>query len=247
MKIWIILLLLLSFNAYSESLPTTHKELIKYIQPAPDQGDTKSCWFMASTGAMELLLNKRDKIENPEPGGPNDLSEAFLIWQKNFKDPNDPATHYIESLVMRFNHGEAVHVQDWPFVQDMTFWDPRPDFATLPRMTVPAVTTEFLFSRGERWSTHVLTPDDVQAVKKALVKYNSPVIINYNDNDYWHVILIVGYNDEIKGSCYEIKPEECNKKGAFYVRDSNGNRYNTRAYNWFQHRANAAAVVRLKE
>lgn len=247
MTLFLPILFLLSFNAFSETLPIRYNELVKYVQPAPDQAETKSCWFVASTGAMELLLNKRDKIENPEPGAPNDLSESFLMWQNDYKDPKDPTQHFVEEMVMRFNHGEAVHEEFWPFVPDMTLWDRHPDYAKLPRMKVPKVTTEFLFSRGGKWDTHVLKAKDLTAIKQALVKYKSPIIINYNDNDYWHVILIVGYDNALEGDCYEIEDGECNKKGAFIVRDSNGNRTENRAYNWFLYKGNAAAVVRLKQ
>lgn len=246
MKILLFILFVLSCNAYG-ALPIRYDELVKYVQAAPDQAETKSCWFVASTGAMELLLNKRGKIENPEHGGPNDLSESFLIWQKSFIDPEDPATHFIEQMVMRFNHGEAVHEKDWPFVQDMTVWDIHPLFDSLPRIKVPPVTTEFLFSRGGKWDVGVLTLKDITAIKNALVKFKSPIIINYNDNEYWHVILIVGYDDKLKGDCYEIEENKCNKLGSFYVRDSNGSRFEKRAYNWFLYKGNAAAVVRLKQ
>ncbi|WPU67000.1 C1 family peptidase [Peredibacter starrii] len=241
------ILILLSFNAFSAPLPTRYTDLVKYVQPAPNQADTKSCWFVASTGAMELLLNKRDNIENPEQGGTNDLSEAFLIWQSNFKDPKDPTQHFIEDMVMRFNHGVAIKEEDWPFVPDMSLWDPNPDFDVLPRIKVPQLTTEFLFARGGKWDTHVLEAKDVLKIKQSLYRYKSPIIINYNDNDYWHVILIVGYDNSLAGDCYEIEESECNKKGAFIVRDSNGSRTENRAYNWFLYKANAAAVVRLKD
>ncbi len=92
----------------------------------------------------------------------------------------------------------------------------------------------------------MLKPQDIEAVKAALVTYKSPVIVNYNDDGYWHVVLIVGYDNKVKGQCYEISPEECNKRGSFYVRDSNGKRFEARAYNWFLYNGNAAAVVKLK-
>jgi hypothetical protein len=50
-----------------------------------------------------------------------------------------------------------------------------------------------------------LDENDIQKVKEALVKYQSPVIVNYNDDYYWHVILIVGYDDKLKGDCYQIE------------------------------------------
>lgn len=246
------LLLLVSFPVFAE-LPVRYNELLPYVQKAPDQGETNTCLFQASTGAMELLLNKRDGIKNPKVGGKNDLAESFLIWQANYKD-DAPVYHFIQSVVKNFNWGEAVHNSAWPFIaynsdgtDSMEAWNKHPDFDNLPRLTVPKVTTELLFAKGKKWATYVLTPEDVTAVKEALVKYKSPIIINYNDDDYWHVILVVGYDDKVKGKCYEIEKDECNKRGSFYVRDSNGLRFEARAYNWFLYKANAAAVVKLKE
>lgn len=233
------------------NLPERYTDLLKYVQPAPDQGETNTCWFVASTGAMELLLNQRDKVKHPKVGGPNDLSESFLIWQKD--DYSQRTQHFIEEVVVRFNHGEAIHNQFWPFnafnsdgTPNMTVWNKHEDFLTLPRMKVPGVKTQFLFARGKKFATYVLKPQDIQTVKEALVKHNSPVIINYNDDGFWHVVLIVGYDDNKKGVCYELEADECNEKGLFYVRDSDGKAYEGRAYNWFLYKANAAAIVELK-
>jgi C1A family cysteine protease len=253
MKLFLFILCFLSFSPLKAELATQFTELLPFVQQAPDQGETNTCWFVASTGAMELLLNKKDSITNPVPGGKNDLSESFLIWQKNFNDPSSPTKSFIEKVVKNFNWGQAVHIEHWPFNAFMSdgsvnkaVWYKHPKFNLLPRLQVPQLETVFLFSKGRKWSTYVLDDLDVQKVKEALVKYQSPVIINYNDNFYWHVVLIVGFDDNLEGECYEIPAYECNPKGAFYVRDSFGKRYEARAYNWFKHRANAAAVVKLK-
>lgn len=223
------------------------------MQPAPDQGETNTCWFVASTGAMELLLNKKDQIKSPQRGGKNDLSESFLIWQKDYWDRDTQTQHFIEEVVVRFNHGEAVQNKYWPFNayypdgrDNLEVWNKHPDFENLPRIQVPKLKTTFLFARGKKYATYVLRPEDVNQVKAALVKHRSPVIINYNDDGYWHVVLIVGYDDRKKGECYELEADECGKIGAFYVRDSNGKDYEARDYNWFLYKANAASVVELK-
>lgn len=253
MKNFIITALFLSSFSVQAALPVRYNELLRYVQAAPDQGETNTCLFMASTGAMELLLNKRDKIRNPKAGGPNDISESFLIWQTNFVDRTNPSYHFIEEVVKKFNHGEAIHNKLWPYnaynsdgTDNMAVWERHEQFDELTRMSVPAVKTELLFSRGKKWATDVLLPEDITAVKEALVTNKSPIIVNYNDDGYWHVVLIVGYDDKVKGKCYEIENEQCNKRGAFYVRDSNGRRFEARAYNWFLHKGNAAAVVKLK-
>lgn len=250
MKLSLLFLLLLS-SAFARA-PGKYLDLLPYVQPAPDQGETNTCWFVASTGAMELLLNIKDKIRNPKVGGKNDLAESFLIWQRDYKVHTD---HFIQEVVVRFNHGEAIHVSEWPFnaynsdqTANMTVWNRHPNYVVLPRMSMPEIETELLFARGRKYATYVLTPDDIQTVKAALVKYKAPIIINYNDDGYWHVILIVGYDDSKNGDCYDVDASECDpEKGSFYVRDSNGLRYEARAYDWFLIKGNAAAVVKLKQ
>lgn len=234
------------------SVPNRYVELIRYIQPAPDQGETNTCWFMASTGAMELLLNQKNNITRPKVNGPYDLSESFVIYQKDFYDSSDPQEHFIENVVARFNHGEAILHKDWPVERNTdksanwSVWYKHTEMATLPRIKIPAIKSTLLFARGKRYATEVLKPADLETMKMALATKKAPLIVNYNDDGFWHVILIVGYSDKAKGVCYELEKEECNERGAFVVRDSDGKRYEWRAYNWFLKYGNAAAVVELK-
>lgn len=253
MKILFILgLLTFSVGSLAARRPSRYIELVKFVQPAPDQGESNTCWFMASTGAMELLLNRKYDVRFPKRGGRFDLSESFLIWQKDFYDQNNPAEHFIEDVVKKFNHGEAIRDKDWHFsaynqdgTDSMEGWDLHEKFDQLPRIKVPPVKTELLFARGKRYATEVLEPEDIELMKTQMAKHRAPLIVNYNDDGYWHVVLIVGYDDNRWGDCYEIEKEDC-KKGTFYVRDSNGDRWNRRAYNWFLQKGNAAALVNLK-
>lgn len=253
MKLLTLTILLFSLPAFA-ARPKEFLELLPYVQAAPNQGDTNTCWFMASTGAMELLLNKVNNVKNPPTLGPYDLAESFLIWQKRFHDTQYPPQHFIQELVKDFNFKEAIHAKDWPFNAltsdgrtNMGVWEKHPEFVTLPRIKVPELKSELLFSKGrKRYSTNVLDESDLEVLRETLAKRKSPIIVNVNDEDYWHVVLIVGYDDNATGSCYQIEESECNKKGAFYVRDSNGTRYEARAYNWFLIRGNAAAVVELR-
>ena len=69
---------LLSLAAWAR--PDSYTELLDYVQEAPDQGETNTCLFVASTGAMELIANKEMGIKNPRPFGIYDLSESYVIW-----------------------------------------------------------------------------------------------------------------------------------------------------------------------
>ncbi len=258
MKLLLVLMLLSTVSHATVELPSSYKELLDFVQPAPFQAETNTCLFIASTGAMELLMNKRDGLKNPQVNGKNDLSESFLIWQKNFYDNRYPVYHFIQQPVMNFNYGEAILNRDWPFVGEnsdgttnYTVWNKHPEYYTLPRVKTPLVKTTHLFTRGKKWATRVILPEDITTIKQALVKNHAPVIINYVDDGYWHVVLIVGYDDNEEGECYLVEdPTECDPKGIFYVRDSFGrtyaDRWDTRAYSWFKVTANAASQIQLQ-
>lgn len=227
-----------------------YTELLNYVQEAPDQGKTGSCLYVASTGAMELIANKKYKIKFPKPYGPYDLAESFLIHAPTPQDTKDKT--FWEKPVLRFNEaGFGIHISDWPYVAwnetdiSKAPWDPK-EWADLPKVKLPKVETIKLFVEGEnRWSTNVLKDSHIETIKKALRKYRSPVMVNYNDNRYWHVVLIVGYDDDIPGDCYQISREECGeRRGAFYVRDSFGLPIDVRDYDWFRVKGNAAFVVK---
>ena len=95
-----------------------------------------------------------------------------------------------------------------------------------------------------------LQPGDVELIKQTLWNTKSPVLINYNDTNYWHVITIIGYDDSIQdASCYETLPEDGakNQEGAFYIRDSFGVPTELRDTDWFRVKGNAAFSVMLAE
>ncbi len=246
---WISLLALwlASFPAYS--LPSKYVELLDYVQEAPDQGKTNTCLYVASTGAMELIANKKHDVKNPQPFGPYDLTESFVI---HAPEVNSSGKYFWEVPVHKFNKGFGIHVNDWPYEAwnetdaSNSAWIRR-SWQNLPKVELPKVETIPLFVFGNRWSTNVLKPIHLDQVKEALTTHRSPVMINYNDNNYWHVILIVGYNDNIPGTCYQISAKDCGEqRGAFYVRDSFGVTVELRDYDWFRIKGNAAFVVKEK-
>lgn len=244
------LITLFTRAAFSEAIPSKYIELLDYVQEAPDQGQTNSCLYVASTGAMELIANKRHGIKNPQPYGPFDLAEAFTIHAPKYQDRG---RYFWEKPILKFNRGGyGIHTNDW---QHDAWNGTEPDrsiwrsirWSGLPKVTLPQVDTVPLFVKGNRWSTNVLDMSHVQQIKHALWKNKAPVLINYNDNKYWHVILVVGYDDNIPGNCYQITDAECGSPlGAFYVRDSFGRVVEMRDYDWFRVRGNAAFAVKEK-
>lgn len=240
---------MLSMSLAVMARPSSYTELLDYVQQAPDQGDTNTCLFVASTGAIELLANKEHGIKNPDFHGPFDLAESFTI-----NAPNTVNKSFFENPVLRYNKGFGIHAKDWPYEAwngtsvNHSVWYRHPQMSTLPKLEVPQVETIKLFQYGNRWSTYVLNADHIEQIKEALWKYKSPILVNYNDESYWHVILIVGYDDNLPGECYDTDPKECEDDiGSFYIRDSFGVKVELRDYDWFKVKGNAAFVVKKKE
>lgn len=234
-------------GAYAQdALPKSYTELLDYVVPAPDQGGSNACLYVASTGAMEIIANKKEGIKNPEAFSKFDLSETYLI---HAPEANVRNKSFWEWPVLKFNTGFGIHINDWPFApwngsQEGTVWNYR-KWNDLPKVTLPKVETIPLFIIGEMWSTNVLKPKHVQMIKEALWKHKAPVLVNYHDDNFsWHVILIVGYDDDMPGNCHEISDQECGKVGSFYVRDSFGVPVGLRDYNWFRIKGNAAFVIK---
>ena len=242
------------FIQISFSRPERYTELVDYVIESPNQGDTATCLFMGSTGAMEILLNKKHGLKDQRPGDRFDLAEQFLIHQRNWK----VSKHRFENQILKFNWGEAIHASHMPFAAwnpdgsvNQSVWRKPAGFSTLPRIVVPPIETERLFVKGRnRWSTQVLKPEDVETIKQALWKYKSPILINYNDEYFWHVITIVGYDDHTQDApCYDTPQVECDKfnHGAFYVRDSFGVPVEIRDTDWFRAKGNSAFVIKLAQ
>lgn len=250
MKMMLILLITFPVFCFANNIPSQYTELLSYVQTAPDQGETGTCLFVAATGAMELIANKKYDIKNPLPYGPYDLAESYLVHAAPHASGSG---HYFwESAVLKFNWGYGIHINDWPYdAWDGPYESQRPwqsrDWSGMTKIPLPLLETIDLFVVGNKWSTNVLNDSHIKILKEALWKYKSPLLVNYNDNDYWHAILIVGYDDTLPGDCYELTNEECREqRGAFYVRDSFGMKVEIRDYDWFRVKGNAAFVVKEK-
>ncbi len=240
----------ISFAGSENSLPVRYTDLNDYVVISPNQGQVNTCLFMASTGAMEILLNKKLGIRNPEPNGPTDISERYVISESSSKRSGA----WFEDAFLKFDSGEAILNRDLPFESftstgeiNYAVWNYPSNFKFAPRIKLPRVETEYLFSFN-KYAMGVLDESHLKKVKQALIRYESPIITVGNDEDYWHVTVIVGYDDELEGDCYELDSSVCEgKKGALYVRDSFGARIEARSYEWFLRRQNSASVARLAE
>ena len=237
-------------SALESRLPSRYTDLNDYVLVAPNQGQVNTCLFMGATGAMEILLSKRLGIRHPQVNGPTDISERYTISEKE----SSRSHSWFEDAFLKFDSGEAILARDMPFESftedgdiNNDVWNVPPNFDTAPRIKLPKVDTILLFS-NDKFSRGVLNQTHLQQVKEALVKYQSPIITVGNDEDFWHVTVIVGYDDYVQGDCFELDSKVCRgKKGALYVRDSFGTRIEARSYEWFLRRQNSAAVAKLAE
>jgi len=252
MKAFFLLLFFITpLYATSQEIPSRYTERLDFVQIAPDQGESGTCLYVGSTGAMELIANKKHGITQPQPYGPYDLSESFVIHAPKGEIRGK---NFLEIPVLRFNAGFGIHLSQWDYAtwdghSRKNVWGYR-NWKSMERVPLPQVETIPLFMYGNRWSTRVLDDSHIQMIKENLVNHRSPVLVNYNDNGYWHVILIVGFDDDLPGTCYDedMSLEECNEdnRGSFYVRDSFGIPVEVRNYEWFRTKGNAAVVVKEK-
>jgi hypothetical protein len=247
LKTLLVLALALPITLFAR--PSSYTELLDFVQEAPDQGESATCLFVGSTGAMELIANKRAGVRKPKPFGPYDLAESFLIHAPQV---DARGRSFLEIPVLKFNAGFGIHITQWPYEawsgqqESRQPWNSR-SWQQLPRVALPQVETIRLFQFGNRWSTNVLSSQHIEEIKEALWRHRSPVLVNYNDDGYWHVVVIVGYDDELPGTCYGVPSKQCSESGgSFFVRDSFGIPLEVRAYDWFRVMGNAAVVVREK-
>ena len=239
-----------AFYSTANALPTRYTELNDYVLQAPNQGQVNTCLFMGATGAMEILLSKKLGIKHPQPLGPTDISERYTISEA----ASSRSHSWFEDAFLKFDSGEAILTRDMPFESftaegdiNNDVWNVPSNFDTAPRIKLPKVDTILLFS-NDKFARGVLDDSHLQRVKEALVKYRSPIITVGNDEEYWHVTVIVGYDDYLEGDCFELDSKVCRgKKGVLYVRDSFGTRVEARSYEWFLRRQNSAAVAKLAD
>ena len=254
MKI-LLLSLLVSSSAFAR--PSVYTDLVDHVIQAPNQGQTETCLYQASTGAMEILLNQRHGYRYQMPGGAFDLGEQFLIFQPYYANNRGDK---VVAEFHKFNFNKAIHANNLPFFAYQSdgsvnrgVWSKPPFYASLPRMEVPDVESIKLFERGsDEWATRVLDNYDIEDIKQALWERQAPILVRVNDNRYWHVVIIVGYDDRIQTAvCHDNTPaSECsrNQEGAFYVRDSYGGpATQLRDTDWLRIKGNAAYQVMLRD
>ncbi|HYX38362.1 MAG TPA: hypothetical protein VE954_35110 [Oligoflexus sp.] len=250
-----------------------HKSLLEYVVQAPNQENAGTCNLMAATGAMEVLLNQwKDKTGHTVDtaiDGSSDLSEPYTI---NISSAYGYGLTLTPILAFNAIDNKAVLSRDFPFVNSfdgedaLTNWDREtPDVSTV---LVPKVKTEVLYGEttlndSSKWDLALMNERHIEIVKGELRK-NRPVLVTYNHNDFWHVVVVVGYDDELSENCQMVRNyynnpnaryaekfkaafdrdgKKCRASGVFYVRDSLGPqarapKYSVRSYDWLKYLGN---------
>lgn len=228
-----------------------HESLLPFVFSAPNQYDAGSCAYMAATGSMEILLNQKDKISKLDYAGKNNLSEPFLM---NIGGGGVPYFH--TDAVYTFNvNGGALPDSKLPFVLSgksaQKNWKRQiPSDWKSNATDTPEVERTVLYydpprNANSKWNVALLDESMVERIKYVLRMTNAPVLVVYNHNGYWHVSIVVGYDDShAHGECPMVhagikalkkqkkgdlvkrieahmkKLGGCSKKGSFFVRDS---------------------------
>jgi hypothetical protein len=206
-------------------------ELLPFVSMSPNQSGAGSCHFMALTGNAEFWLSKLNPGVFWEPNGPIDLSERFLMninqRPELKKDVNNWRT---DTIYVLNNAGGGILNKDYPFtkgwnkkitgeydivpalpneagaVYDTHYnWINETDKINSEFISLPTFKRDILFADPEsnQWNIMIAPEDIVETVKNALIKNQAPVTVMYNNIGIWHVVMIVGFDDDLwNDDCY---------------------------------------------
>ena len=198
---------------------------------APNQLDAGSCLFMATTGAMEILMNQHVAPEEIEYNGDTDLSERFLMAAGSHAPYSTAPWFLTDTLEYYGAIGGSLLNLDYKFcvgyVKDTAsgytqstssdpdaylscaynWFDNYPEDWESKLVETPAVERTIIFADPKRddnsqWRVALFDGDTIEKIKYELRTKNAPVIVVYNHFGYWHANVIVGYDDtEKSGGC----------------------------------------------
>ncbi len=198
-------------------------DLLKYLLPAPNQGEAGSCLYMAHTGNVEFWLNRIAKNENPASEGATDISERYLMNISDSPIADKIENHMTDSIYLfNLNNSKAAKNSDYRFTKgwyktvngqmqkaistdvdasyDASYnWiNSLVDINISKLVTLPTFEREVLFKEatGNKWAINALPTDIVETIKQKLKERQAPVIVVYNHYLVWHAVMIVGWDDQ---------------------------------------------------
>ncbi len=230
----------LTYALFKRTEPSGFNKLLPFIMPSPNQEDAGSCLYMATTGNIEWWLNYLYPNIQRNMDGPHDLSERYTMNVAGMDEDDSPVKNWRTDTIYLFNTFSAVLNSDYPYTKgwfkdnekderiiakpqekDASFgtgfnWINEIETYKPEKIDLPKFEREIIFADADKnqWNTGVTPSDIVDKVKEALVKNNAPVLIVYNHYGYWHVHMIVGFddNEDSKGCSFT-------KETAPYLKD----------------------------
>ncbi|MBF0313654.1 MAG: hypothetical protein HQK52_09570 [Oligoflexia bacterium] len=213
-------------HGHQKGIGTSFNALDRYVYASPNQEEGGTCLYMASTGAMEILLNKHRASTTRSYDGVSDLSERFLM---SLEVPGGYLGDWRTDTILSFNYrGKALLNRDYRYtkgwykgdettgnvtrasakergakygtyynwVNDYDFRRNREIDSKL--ISVPKIARDLIFvdPAHDQWNVGVMDSSVIEKIKSSLRRKNAPVLIIYNHYAYWHAVLIVGYDDE---------------------------------------------------
>ncbi len=205
-------------------------QLLDHVLASPNQYDAGSCLFMATTGAMELLINRHLDPADIAYDGDTDLSERYLMNASDHVGAGEMA-YVMTDLAYTYDVlGGALLSRDYPFTagylcatatgyelcppwDDGAFltcyynWlDELPPGWEQALVETPDVERTILFldpqlDSNSVWDVGLMDWDVVDRIKHELDTKNAPVVVIYNHYLYWHSNVIVGYDDDVESGC----------------------------------------------
>jgi len=211
---------ILTYAMYKRTDLGGFNQLLPFVMPSPNQEDAGSCLYMAVTGNVEWWLNYLNPNEPRVMDGKNDLSERYLMNMAGIEEEESPVKNWRTDTVYLYNQHAAVLNSDYPYTKgwfkevddqrviakpeekESNFgtgynWISEIEILKPPKIELPKFEREILFADQDKnqWNVGVTPENIVQKVKEALKVNQSPVLITYNHYGYWHVHMIVGYDD----------------------------------------------------
>ncbi len=206
-----------SFVSGADTFMDAHN-LSPHVLASPNQFDAGTCLFMATTGAMEMLMNQHYPLDQIAYKGNTDLSERYLMNVSSDVLPEDITPYYLTDMIYAYNFLQGSMLDlDYPFILDLdsegnlsaaTNWENDlpvnwPDMlVTTPTAERTVIFVDPLKDEHSRWRVAIADHDIIDIIKHELVSKNAPVVIVYNHFNYWHSDIIVGYDDnQASGGC----------------------------------------------
>jgi hypothetical protein len=229
-----------------------YTDLIPYLLPSPNQEDAGSCLYMSHTGVVEWWMSYLNSRPMPKIEGEFDFSERYLMNIAGEKKYQDKVKNWRTDTIYVLNRAKYFLTnQAYPFTKQWYKTDKKGnrvkakakeqgaqygtgvnwinDLNTVvdkQGVALPQFDRTILFADPEKnqWNTGI-TPEGIEEqIKDALRVNQAPVMVMYNHYGYWHIHMVVGYDDNASTDCRFTKgsASHLNKKSKeFYQMGKN--------------------------